>query len=207
MASAIYPEYKQFLLEGAANTSLNVDDATNGPFCALIDTADEAYNAADSFFSDITGAGIIGTDQRITAPTVANGLFDGADLTYTAVTGDPLEALIIYRKNSGANTTWKLVCFIDGISVTPNGGNITVTFNASGIAQLSDGDVKENVRKVGVIGVANVYSYNYRGQQSQQVGFIAQEIEQFAPVAVCEVDGRKRVDYAAAVVGALKLAA
>lgn len=140
MANAVYPEYKQFLLEGASNVSLNQDNTTDGPFCALIDTADEAYNAADSFFSDITGAGIVGTDQRISTPTVANGLFDGDNLTYTAVSGDPCEALIVYRKNAGANTTWKLAFFEDtgvsGLPVTPNGGNITITWNASGILQL-----------------------------------------------------------------------
>jgi hypothetical protein len=61
-------------------------------------------------------------------------------LTYTAVTGVSIEALVIYRKNSGANTTWRLVLYLDtsvtGLPVTPNGGDITVTWNASGIFGL-----------------------------------------------------------------------
>ncbi len=135
MANAVYPEYKEFLLGASANVSLTVDDTTDGPFCALIDTGTYTYNVAHDFFNDLSG--IVGTDQRIATPTVANGTFDGGDLTYTAVSGASVEALVIYRHNSGANTTWKLVVYIDtsvtGLPVTPNGGNITVTWNASGI--------------------------------------------------------------------------
>lgn len=138
MANAIYPEYKEFLLSASANVSLNVDDSTDGPFCALVDTGTYTYNAAHDFYNDLSG--IVGTDQRITAPTVANGTFDGGDLTYTSVSGNSVEALVIYRHNSGANTTWKLVVYLDssvtGLPVTPNGGNITVTWNASGIFSL-----------------------------------------------------------------------
>ena len=141
MANAIYPIFKTALLAAATNVSLNVDDTTNGPFCALVDTGTYTYSAAHDFYNDLSG--IVGTDQRIASPTVgtvAEGVFDGADLTYTAVTGNSVEALVIYRKNSGANTTWRLVAYIDtsvtGLPVTPNGGNITVTWNASGILQL-----------------------------------------------------------------------
>jgi activator of HSP90 ATPase len=138
MANAIYPEYKEFLLGASTNVSLTVDDTTDGPFCALVDTGTYSYSSAHDFFNDLSG--IVGTDQRITAPTVANGTFDGGDLTYTSVSGASVEALVIYRKNAGANTTWKLVVFIDtsvtGLPVTPNGGNITVTWNASGIFTL-----------------------------------------------------------------------
>lgn len=138
MANAIYPIFKAALLAASASVSLNVDDATDGPFCALLDTGTYTYSAAHDFYNDLSG--VVGTDQRITAPTVTGGLFDGGDLTYTAVTGNSIEALGIYRHNSGANTTWRLVAYIDtgvtGLPVTPNGGNITVTWNASGIIQF-----------------------------------------------------------------------
>lgn len=78
--------------------------------------------------------------MRITTPTVANGTFDGDNLTFTAVTGATVEALVVYRHNAGANTTWKLVMFQDtgvtGLPVTPNGGDITVTWDAAGIFTL-----------------------------------------------------------------------
>ncbi len=115
--------------------SLNVNTTTDGPFVALVDTGTYTYSAAHDFNDDLSG--VVGTDQRISTPTTTSGTFDGDDLTYTAVTGASVEALVIYRKNSGANTTWKLVAYLDtgitGLPVTPNGGNITVTWNASGI--------------------------------------------------------------------------
>ena len=135
MANAIYPLYKEALLAGTTNRDLDVNTATDGPFVALVDTGTYTYSAAHDFYNDLSG--VVGTDQRITAPTVTTGTLDGGDLTYTAVSGSSVEALIIYRKNSGANTTWALVAYIDtsvtGLPVTPNGGNITVTWNASGI--------------------------------------------------------------------------
>lgn len=143
MASAIYPLYKNALMQGASNVSLDQDNTTDGPFVALIDTNDVAYSAAHDFYNDISAA-VVGTGQRISTPTVGTvsaGTFDGDNVTFSAVTGDQCEALIIYRHNAGANTTWRLVCYLDsanvtGLPVTPNGGDITVTWNASGIFTL-----------------------------------------------------------------------
>lgn len=138
MANALYPLFKQSLLAGDANSDLDNDTATDGVFVALVDTATYTYSAAHQFYSDLSG--IVGTDQRIATPTVANGLFDGDNVTFTGVSGNSAEALVLYRKNGGANTTWRLVAYIDtgvtGLPVTPNGGDITITWNASGIFQL-----------------------------------------------------------------------
>jgi hypothetical protein len=135
MANAIYPKFKQALLDSSTNADLN----DNTVKVALIDTADEAYNAADEFLSDVTGAGIVGTAQTIGTTTVTTGLFDGDNVTFTAVSGDPCEALIIYI-DTGVAATSRLVAFIDtgvtGLPVTPNGGDISITWNASGIFQL-----------------------------------------------------------------------
>lgn len=135
MANAIFPLFKQELLKAVANNALNSAEGATGVFCALVDTGIYTYSAAHQFFSSL--AGIVGTDQEILTKTQINGTFDGTDLTYTAVTGASVEALVLYRKNAGANTTWPLIAYIDtgvtGLPVTPNGGNITVTWNASGI--------------------------------------------------------------------------
>ena len=139
MANAIYPLYKQALLAGTSGYDLDVNDTTDGPYVALHDADDVGYNSAHDFYNDVV-AGEVGTPQNIENPTVALGVFDGDDVTFTAVTGDVVEALIIYRHNSGANTTWPLAAYIDtsvtGLPVTPNGGDITVAWNASGIFAL-----------------------------------------------------------------------
>jgi hypothetical protein len=137
MANTLYPTWKSALLQNSADSDLDGTGAT-GVFVALVDTGLYTYSAAHEFYSSL--AGVVGTDQEIGTKTYAGGLFDGADVTYTAVTGNSAEALVLYRKNAGANTTWRLIAYIDtgvtGLPVTPNGGDINITWNASGIFQL-----------------------------------------------------------------------
>jgi len=133
MANAIYPKYKEALLDGAAN--IDVNDLTVK--VALVDTGVYTYNAAHDFYDDVSG--VVGTPQAIANTTVTNGLFDGDDVTFPSVSGATVEALIIYI-DTGTPSTSRLVAYIDtgvtGLPVTPNGGNIGVTWNASGIFQL-----------------------------------------------------------------------
>lgn len=137
MANAIYPKYKESLLNGDANTALTGSGST-GLYVALVDTGTYTYSSAHQYYSSLSG--VVGTDQEITSPTLTNGLIDGGDVTFTSVSGNSVEALVLYRKNAGANTTWRLVAYIDtsvtGLPVTPNGGDISITWNASGIVQL-----------------------------------------------------------------------
>jgi hypothetical protein len=134
MANAIYPKYKEVILGAATNTNL----LSGTVKVALVDTGTYTYNSADQFLTSLTG--VVGTAQTIGATkSVTNGVFDGADVTYTAVTGNSVEALVIYV-DTGTAATSPLVAYIDtgvtGLPVSPNGGNITVTWNASGIFAL-----------------------------------------------------------------------
>lgn len=138
MANALYPKWKEAIVQATANSSL-AGSGTTGVYTALVDTGTYTYSASHEFYSSLSG--VVGTDQEIGATkTYASGVFDGADLTYTAVTGNSVEALVGYVKNAGANTTWRLVFYMDtgvtGLPVTPNGGNIGVAWNASGIFAL-----------------------------------------------------------------------
>lgn len=133
MANAIYPLYKQSLIDGDTNIDLN--DLTVK--VALVDTGTYTYSAAHQFLTSLTGE--VGTAQTIAATTVTNGVFDGDNVTYTGVTGNSVEALVIYIDTGVAGTS-RLVAYIDtsvtGLPVTPNGGDITITWNASGIFAL-----------------------------------------------------------------------
>lgn len=133
MANAIYPKYKEALLDGSSN--IDVNDGTVK--VALVDTGTYTYSAAHEFLSSLSG--VVGTAQTIAATTVTNGVFDGDNLTYTAVSGATVEALVIYIDTGVAGTS-RLVAYIDtgvtGLPVTPNGGDITITWNASGIFAL-----------------------------------------------------------------------
>lgn len=139
MANALYPLWKQELLKGTSGTALN-GSGTTGVYCALVDTGTYTYSSSHQYYSSLSGIG--GTPQEIGATkSYTNGVFDGADVTFSAVAGTvSYEALALYVKNAGANTTWPLVAFIDtgvtGLPVTSNGGDISVTWNASGIFAL-----------------------------------------------------------------------
>jgi hypothetical protein len=133
MANAIYPKYKEALLQSSANSSL-----TGTVKVALVDTGTYTYSSAHEFLSSLTG--VVGTAQTIGATkSYTNGVFDGGDVTFTVVTGNSAEALVIYIDTGTAGTS-RLVAFIDtgvtGLPVTPNGGDITVTWNPSGIFAL-----------------------------------------------------------------------
>jgi hypothetical protein len=126
MASALYPLGKKALLD--ADIDLLVDNMK----VLLIDTADETYNAADQFHSNITGAGIVATSGNLAGKTTTAGVFDANDITITAVSGDTVEAVVLY-KDTGVSGTSPLLAWFDVSTFTPNGSDVTVTFNASGL--------------------------------------------------------------------------
>ncbi len=134
MANALYPKWKEQLLQFTTNNNLSAGTVK----VALVDTGVYTYSSADEFYSSVSAA-VVGTPQTIGSKTFANGVFDGADVSFTAVTGNTVEALVIYVDTGTAGTS-PLVAYIDtsvtGLPVTPNGGDITVTWNASGIFAL-----------------------------------------------------------------------
>lgn len=139
MANAVYPKYKEQLLgtTGAARDATSLASGTVK--AALVDTGTVAYNAAHDFYDDISTA-VVGTPVTLTTKTVTNGIFDADDVTFTSVSGASCEAVVLYVDTAGANSTDPLVVFLDtnitGLPVTPNGGNITIAWNATGIFAL-----------------------------------------------------------------------
>lgn len=134
MANAVYPKWKESLINGDANVQLSGNVKV-----VLVDLADYTYSAAHQYLSDVAAAGRVATSANLATKTFTNGLFDAADTVFTAATGDPSEAIIVYI-DTGVATTSRLVAFFDtgvtNLPVTPNGGDINVIFNASGIVQL-----------------------------------------------------------------------
>jgi hypothetical protein len=128
MANALYDLGRQAFLEG------EIDWADDNIKVLLVDTADYVVNlATDQYHSDVTAAGIVATSGNLGSKTVTNGVADAADVTFSAVTGDASEALVIY-KDSGASATSPLIAYIDtasaGLPVTPDGGDITVQWDS-----------------------------------------------------------------------------
>lgn len=134
MANALYPTWKAALLQFSTNNNLSAGTVK----VALVDTGVYTYNAADQFYTSVSAA-VVGTPQTIGTKTFTGGVFDGADVTFTAVTGSSVEALVLYVDTGTAGTS-PLVAYIDtsvtGLPVTPNGGDISITWNATGIFAL-----------------------------------------------------------------------
>lgn len=133
MPNAIYPKWKQAIVQATANSSLGGTVKV-----ALVDLGLYTYAAAHEFYSSVTG--VAGTPPTLASKTYVDGLFDAADSIIVAVPSGPnCEALIIYIDTGVAGTS-RLVAFFDtgvtGLPVTPNGGDINITWNASGIFQL-----------------------------------------------------------------------
>ena len=130
MANAIYPKFKENLLEG------NIDFDTATVKAYLVDTADYTYAASDELLADLDVASRVAT-VNLASQTMTNGTLDVADFTFSGVTGDEAEALVISVDSGG---TEYLVAYYDtgvtGFPVTPNGGDINVTVNASGLFDL-----------------------------------------------------------------------
>jgi carbohydrate-selective porin OprB len=133
MANALYPKFKESALQAGVNLSSGSVKAL------LVDLADYTYSASHQYLSDVAVAGRVATSGALTTKTFTNGLFDADNASFTAVTGDQSEALIIFV-DTGSAATSPLVAFFDtgvtGLPVTPNGGDINITWNASGIFQL-----------------------------------------------------------------------
>lgn len=135
MANVLYPKFKQALLNKEHDL-----DTDAGIKATLIDSADYTYAATHNTYvqgaSGVADAAKVAVSGALTTPTIVDGVFDTADFTWTAVTGDQSEAIILWNDVPTTPTADPLIAFYDtgmtGMPVTPNGGNINVTVNASG---------------------------------------------------------------------------
>lgn len=135
MANKIYPKYKEALITGDSNISLSTGDVK----AILVDLADYTYSDTHNFLDDVPAGARVATSGNLASKTVTDGVFDAADFSFSSVTGDQSEALIVYI-DTGVEATSRLVLFLDtgitGIPVTPNGGDINITLNGSGLFAL-----------------------------------------------------------------------
>jgi hypothetical protein len=134
MANALFDKAREGFLSGQINFSSDNIKAV------LVDTA--LYTPSlttNQYLSDIASGARVATSANLASKTVTNGVADAADITFSAVTGASVEAIVLY-KDTGTAGTSRLICYIDsgvgGIPITPNGGDITTAWNASGIFKL-----------------------------------------------------------------------
>lgn len=136
MANALFDSGRAKFLEGsiAAGTDtlrvLFVDHADDTPVPATDDFLDDIATAAR------VPAGTGGTQSNhpaLASKTTTAGVLDAADLTFSALTGDPSESIVIY-KGTGTDASSPLIAFFDtatGLPFTPNGGDAIIVWAAS----------------------------------------------------------------------------
>ena len=121
MANTLYDTCRQRFLEADINWM------TDTIKVLLVDTG--AYTpqvGVHQFLSDIPTSARIAGPVTLTSKATTGGAADAADVTFTAVSGASIEAIVIY-KDSGTPETSPLMAIIDtatGLPITPNGGDI-----------------------------------------------------------------------------------
>ncbi len=129
MASQLFPEGAAHILGKATKVDLVADDIKILFYSGSITTSWE-------FHSSLTGGSIIATSGNLAGKTVALGVFDANNITITAVTGSAFTHVILY-KDSGSSATSPLIAVFDVSTFTPNGGDVNVVFNASGLFSIA----------------------------------------------------------------------
>jgi hypothetical protein len=125
MANALYDGGR----EGILDDSIAMSTAS---IKALLATGAYAPNTATHRnVSDVGSGNIVARSGAFTSKTYTAGVFSAANVTLPAVTGSPCNYIIIYA-DTGTDSTSRLIAIIDtatGLPVTPNGGDITVTWD------------------------------------------------------------------------------
>jgi hypothetical protein len=139
VSNAFFSKGRQAFALGQVNWGTGIGGDTIK--AVLVDAADVTINTATmDFLDDIPLAARVAT-ATLSGKSAVDGVLKAGNTLFTAVSGDQVEALVIY-KDTGVETTSPLLIVFDttaasaAISLIPNGGDITAVWNASGIATL-----------------------------------------------------------------------
>lgn len=126
MANTLYDSARQRFLEAQINWM------TDTIKVVLVSTSGYTpQTAVHQYLADIPVSARIAGPVTLTAKATTGGAADAADVTFTSVTGNTINAIVIYS-DSGTEATSPLIAYIDtatGLPITPNGGDIIVTWD------------------------------------------------------------------------------
>jgi hypothetical protein len=148
MTNALFNFGKQHLLDGdfilnaggsTMKTHLHDDGtATGGAAGPVLPTTDTNYGdikpgmKPGGVNQTLASLSTVGPNPPGTAP----GTWDAADVVYSNLPGpESVECIVIYKDSGADATSWLLVFLDSGTNMpfTPNGGNVTIQWSASGI--------------------------------------------------------------------------
>lgn len=143
MANAVVTAFLNGIL-GSHATRVDLDADTIK--LALIDHGTATpLPASHDFYNDFS-AGLLtnGLSSALSSKTIGTlgaGVFDAADASplWTSVSGNSAESINMI-KDTGSGATSDFIAYWDtgvtGLPFTPNGGDVNITFNASGIIKV-----------------------------------------------------------------------
>ena len=123
MASGLYPSGATKLITGV------IDVDTDNLTPALMLTT-YSYSAAHDFWDDVTASEVAdGTTTYLASVSVASGVMDATDYTFTTVSGSAI-GFIILREYDAVDASSALLCKIEVTSTTPNGNDIDIVWDS-----------------------------------------------------------------------------
>jgi hypothetical protein len=153
MASGWFNRGKKEILDGTIDLvahTMKVMLVTSSYTFSPDDDFVDNGGANDPIDHELTGTGYTAGFGGSGRKTLANktfstddtgdrGEFDADDFTWTGINAGVIRAMIIYRHNT-ADTDSVMLAYIDNPSAFPlttNGGDVTITWNAEGILQIT----------------------------------------------------------------------
>ncbi|MHB8085552.1 MAG: hypothetical protein ACYDHZ_06980 [Dehalococcoidia bacterium] len=126
MASALFAKAKKAFLDGG------IAMLTDTIKAVFVDSADYTIDLVNhQYLSDIPVAARVATSGALANKSTTGGVFDADDITVTAVSGDQFEQIHLFKDTGNASTSPLIAC-VDtaaGLPCTPNGGDITITWD------------------------------------------------------------------------------
>lgn len=125
MPNALYAKGKEKMLSAAINFPADTI------MVALVSNTYAQSLAADEFYTSIS-AHVLGVPQPLLAKSVTAGVFDAADVTFTAVAAGPISEGVVIYKSTGVAGTSPLLVYIDSITGFPlstNGSDVNVQWD------------------------------------------------------------------------------
>lgn len=126
MANTLYDAARQRFLEAQINWMTDT--------IKVVLVSSSAYTpqtAVHQYLADVPVSSRISQIVTLTGKATTGGAADGADCTFTSVSGATINAIVIF-KDTGTEATSPLIAYIDtatGLPITPNGGDIIVTWD------------------------------------------------------------------------------
>lgn len=126
MANTMYAKGRQGFLDGT------IDWDSDDIRAILVDTGQYTVNlAVHDNLNDIIAGSRVAVSGALTGKTATDGIADAADVTFAAVTGATVEAIVIYQ-HTGVESSARLIAFVDtagGLPLTPNGFDVQIQWD------------------------------------------------------------------------------